>query len=141
MLYSYPWTVSPASGEQGLWFTYYIPGTGSGTFQRAKAQCLLNMLSIHNELCAMQKDGVCGWIGGRVGGQVGEWMDGWMDGWVNGWMMSGQIGGWVVRLCQETDVQIRKLKESVLENYLQSNGQRLRAINKRWMQFQGKGEE
>lgn len=47
---------------------YYIPGTGPGTFQRAKAQCLLNMLSIHNELCVMQKTGVGGWTGGRVDG-------------------------------------------------------------------------
>ena len=44
-------------------------------------------------------------------------------------------------LCQETDIRIRKLKESLLKNYLQSNEQGLRTINKRWMQFKGKGEE
>ena len=64
IFYSYPWTVSSASGEQALCFTYNIPGTGPGTGHSTNAQCLLNILSAHNELCTVQK------------GRVGRWMIG-----------------------------------------------------------------
>ena len=43
-------------------------------------------------------------------------------------------------LCQETDVQIRKLKESLLKNYLQSNEQGLRTINRDGCSSKAKGK-
>lgn len=70
----YPWTVSPAPGEQRLCCTHYIPDLGPGMGHSTGAQCSLGVLSIHNELCTVQS------------GRVNEWMGGWMSGWADGWV-------------------------------------------------------
>ena len=88
VLYSYPWTVSPTSREQGLCFTYFITGTGPSTDHSADTQYQPHVLSTHRGLCTAQH-GSDGWMDERVGGWVGGWEAGEVGGWINGEWMNG----------------------------------------------------
>ena len=76
--YSSPWTVSPASGEQGLCFTYYVPGIEASTGRGTRA--------VFAE-CIEHPQGTVYWVE-----QKSEWRDRRMASW---WVGERQTGGWV----------------------------------------------